>query len=144
MSAAFSAIMIVGALVLPEVIVGITDVSTTRRPATPRTLTRAAAFARAAHPALQLVLRVDHPASRIWLDLPPSRPLDGPLTAPQVAALRGALDALHRVGVVHGSVDRAHVLVDEAGGATLRFAADVDPTATVDRDRIALARLADL
>jgi hypothetical protein len=113
-------------------------------PTSPRTLARAAAFARAAHPALQLVLRVDHPDSRIWLELPPSRPLEGPLTALQAAALRGALDALHRVGVVHGSVDRAHVLVDDAGGATLRFAADVDATATVDRDRIALARLAEL
>jgi hypothetical protein len=37
MSAAFSAIMITGALVLPEVIVGIIDASTTRKPASPCT-----------------------------------------------------------------------------------------------------------
>jgi hypothetical protein len=34
-SAAFSATMIVGALVLPETIAGITEASTTRRPSTP-------------------------------------------------------------------------------------------------------------
>jgi hypothetical protein len=32
--------------------------------------------------------------------------------------------------------------VDEAGDVLLRFAPAADPTATVDRDRLALARLA--
>src|SRR5437016_2505462 len=44
-SAAFSAIIIVGAAVLPDVMAGITDASTTRKPATPRTLNRASVTA---------------------------------------------------------------------------------------------------
>ena len=45
-SAAFSAIMITGEFVLPLVIVGITEASTTRRPAMPWTRSRSSTTAR--------------------------------------------------------------------------------------------------
>jgi serine/threonine-protein kinase len=104
---------------------------------------RASAFARAGHPALQAVLRVDRDTDRIWLEPASGRPLAAPLTAAQLADLRAALDALHAAGIAHGHVDRAHVLVGDDGAPLLRFAAAADPTATPDRDRLALARLAE-
>ncbi len=107
-----------------------------------RTRARASAFARAGHPALQGILRVDRDASLLWLEPVRGRPLVQPLTSAQVAALTGAVDALHALGVAHGHVDRAHVTIDEDGAPYLRFAAESDPTATIDRDRLALARLA--
>ena len=104
-------------------------------------LARASAFARATHPALQAVLRVDRDRSQIWLEIPRGRPMDAALLPSQAAALRDAVDALHAHGGVHGSIDRAHVLVAGDGHVTLRFEAAIDPTATIDRDRLALARL---
>ncbi len=107
-----------------------------------RSKARAAAFARAAHPALQAVLRVDRVGARIWLEEPRGRPLAGLLTDAQLAELHAAIESLHRAGFAHGHIDREHVWIDDAGAATLRFAAAADPTATVDRDRLALGRLA--
>jgi serine/threonine-protein kinase len=112
-----------------------------RVPLDEKILARARAFARAGHPALQTVLRVARDNHEIWLDTPRGRPLSVPLTAPQASALRAALDALHAEGAVHGSVDAEHVHVDAAGAVTLLFTREVDPTATVDRDRLALSRL---
>jgi serine/threonine-protein kinase len=112
-----------------------------RVPLDPPTLARASAFARADHPALQLVLRVDEASGTIWLAAPRGRPLAAPATPDQARALRGALDRLHELGVVHGAIDREHVLVDAAGTAMLAFAPAPGPTATFDLDRLALARL---
>ena len=111
-----------------------------RIPASERALTRARAFARADHLALQSVLRVDDDDGAIWLDAVRGRPLDRSLTAAERAHLEGALEALHATGSVHGRVDAAHVLVDDSG-AVLRFEVEQDATATIDRDRLALARL---
>jgi serine/threonine-protein kinase len=104
------------------------------------TLTRALAFARADHEALQLVLRVDAEQATLWLAASKGRPLDRRLTAAERSCLEQALAALHAHGVTHGSVDAAHVVVGDSG-VTLRFEATHDATATMEGDRLALARL---
>jgi tRNA A-37 threonylcarbamoyl transferase component Bud32 len=106
-----------------------------------RSLARASAFARASHPALQTILRIDREASRIWIERLAGRALDGPLTRAQATSLEQALTALHAAGIAHGHVDRAHVTLAENGAAVLRFTPSCAPTSTVDRDRLALARL---
>jgi serine/threonine-protein kinase len=103
-------------------------------------LARVAMFARAGHPALQTVLRVDRAAEEIWLEAPRGAPLDRPLLQREAALLREALDALHAQGAVHGRVDREHVRVG-AGEVTLLFAHSIAATATIDRDRLGLSRL---
>src|SRR5437868_14623282 len=54
MSAAFSPIMMVGALVLPPIKVGITEASTMRRPSRPRTFSFGSTTAKASTPILQV------------------------------------------------------------------------------------------
>lgn len=105
------------------------------------TLARASAFARADHPALQAVLRVDRAGRSIWLAAPRGAPLTTRLDAAQAAKLREALLRLHEIGETHGRVDPEHVIVDETGAVVLAFSPTPDATATADLDRIALARL---
>lgn len=105
-------------------------------------LARARAFAIADHPALQPVLRVDRDEATIWLGALSGHPLDGALSHGQRTRLEQALAALHRADGIHGSVDPVHVVVDEEAGVMLRFEPDQSATATMDSDRIALARLA--
>jgi serine/threonine-protein kinase len=107
----------------------------------PKTLARASAFARADHPALQAVLRVDRESRTIWLAAPRGKPLATKLEPAQAAALRDALLRLHDLGEIHGQVDPEHVIVDDAGAVVLAFSPTPGPTATADLDRIALARL---
>ncbi|MBV9948908.1 MAG: hypothetical protein JOZ69_18815, partial [Myxococcales bacterium] len=123
----------------------VVDVWTGRRverlPLTERLLARARAFAAADHPALQTVCRVDRDANTVWLAAVDGATLDRPLEAGERAQLEEALAALHEAGVVHGRVDRAHVVSVAEGVVVLRFEPEHDPTGSADRDRLALARL---
>lgn len=107
---------------------------------TDTTLARARVFARAGHPALQSVLRVDRDDGTLWLEAASGRPLPGKLGPAQRAILTAALESLHGAGGVHGHVDAEHVLV-EGDGVVLRFDPGGDATATADRDWLALSRL---
>jgi serine/threonine-protein kinase len=111
-----------------------------RIPITEPALSRARAFARAGHPALQQVLRIDRSDGSLWLEAPVGRPLDRALRASQRAALAAAIGALHAAGGVHGRIDAEHILI-EGDAPVLRFHATADPTATADRDWLALSRL---
>jgi len=105
------------------------------------TLARASQFARADHPALQAVLRVDREGSKVWLAIPRGAPLAQRLTPAQAATLRDALARLHQAGAAHGAVDPSHIIVDELGAVVLTFTTEPGTTATADLDRLALARL---
>jgi serine/threonine-protein kinase len=104
-------------------------------------LSRAQAFARADHIALQRVLRVDRAAAEIWFAEPKGMAPVAELSPAQANALREALALLHSSGVVHGHIDRDHVRVDELGGVVLRFSPHGDARGTIDTDRLALASL---
>lgn len=109
-------------------------------PLTERTLAAAIVFARAAHRALQPVLRVDRAGGTLWLGAPLGEPLDRPLTQDERAVLEQALALLHAAGTIHGTVGRGTVFVGRGGpilGVPTRDAAD----GTVERDREALRRL---
>ncbi len=105
------------------------------------TLARARAFARADHPGLQTVLRVDRGSGTIWFDASPVAMPHRPLTTEEREALAGALAALHATGVPHGSVDRAHLALTRAGAIILRFEPEVGPGATAESDHASLAAL---
>ncbi|MBW2528958.1 MAG: serine/threonine protein kinase [Deltaproteobacteria bacterium] len=104
---------------------------------------RAAAFGRAAHPALPLVLRADDQRGELWVDLPRGQPLaeqPQPLAAADRKRLHAALAALHRAGGVHGSVDPRHVF-RHAGELYLAWPRDSSSGAEADDDLRALAEL---
>lgn len=107
---------------------------------TPQMLARASSFARAAHPALQAVLRVDRERDQIWLEAPRGERAERPLDEGEFEEARAAIDALHVAGAVHGSVDADHVLVGKDGVMVL-FAPATDPDDTAEIDLVALARL---
>jgi serine/threonine-protein kinase len=108
-----------------------------------QTLARAIAFSKAAHPALQAVLRVDRQEQAIWLEGPRGRPLAARLTPGQHETLHEALEALHAAGAVHGCVDAEHIFVDATGHVVLAFGAPVRvPVGTTSAsDHAALAEI---
>lgn len=107
---------------------------------TPEMLARASSFARAAHPALQAVFRVDRERGQIWFETPRGEPKGRALDANEFAEVQAALGALHVTGAVHGSLDTDHVLVGK-DGVMILFAPAPGPGATMDLDRVALGRL---
>jgi serine/threonine-protein kinase len=111
-----------------------------RVPLNENTLSRARSFARAGHPALQSILRVNREDDTLWLEAPSGRHLEGKLLPEQRAVLASALGALHSAGGVHGHLDATHV-VTAGDTLVLLFHAASDPTATADRDWLALSRL---
>jgi serine/threonine-protein kinase len=121
----------------------------------PASLARARAFARAGHPALPAVLRVDPTEGQIWVGVPEGRALaDEPraLSPGHRARLRDAIEALHTAEGAHGSIDAEHIymfdgevtlaypraLLSEASEASEGAESGDDAAA---RDRAALARL---
>ena len=110
----------------------------------PATLTQARAFARAGHPALPTVLRVDRESGAVWIAAPRGKALaDEPraISPGQVARLAEAIEALHAAGGAHGHVDPEHLHFHE-GEVVLAFPRGEAPEDATERDREALARLA--
>jgi len=110
-------------------------------PLTPETLARASSFARAGHPALQAVLRVDRERGQIWFEAPRGERAVRPLNKAELEGAQEALDALHLAGAVHGSIDTEHVIVGK-DGVMILFAPAADADATIELDRGALTQLA--
>lgn len=112
-------------------------------PLTDEEIARARAFARAGHPALPAVLRVDQGAEEIWIAPPLGRALaDAPrgLSKGQRARLAEAIAALHAAGGAHGRIDAQHVYVHDGEVALAYPRAAVDPDAAA-RDEEALRAL---
>jgi tetratricopeptide (TPR) repeat protein len=107
-------------------------------------LARAAAFARAGHPALPTVLRADAGAGQIWVELPQGPSLavggDSPNRA-ELERLREALESLHRAGGAHGVVDLDHIH-RHAGEVVLGYPVHAPVEATAAADLRSLERLA--
>jgi len=106
----------------------------------PSTIARARAFARAAHPSLQTVLRIDRISNHLWLATPHGTLPHEPLREDTKSELAEALRALHEAGIVHGSVDREHIRVSSSE-VTLLFTSEARANADARGDFSALARL---
>lgn len=110
-----------------------------------RELKRARAFARANHPTLPLVLRVDAIAHELWIAPPLGCALadgaDAP-TAQAVTRLGAGLAALHALGGVHGAIDAEHLYLLD-GELSLAYPRRPSENGALDaeRDLEALAAL---
>jgi serine/threonine-protein kinase len=106
-------------------------------------LSRARAFARAGHPALPTVLRVDKEALQIWIAPPRGTSLADvprPLSRAAIERLGQAIAALHAAGGAHGFVDAQHLYWHE-GELNLAFPRAPARQDAVERDRAALQAL---
>lgn len=86
-------------------------------------LTLARAFARAGHPSLPTVLRLDLDGGAFWIAVPRGASLaDEPrgLAPGQLARLREAVRSLHDAGGAHGAIDAEHLYVHD-GDVLLAF-----------------------
>lgn len=113
-------------------------------PLNDETLSRARSFARAGHPALPSVLRVDRKAQQVWAAPALGKALaDAPRWIPRDAYEKfvQAIDALHAAGGAHGYIDPQHLYWydGELQLAWPRKPAVADAAA---RDSAALAKLA--
>jgi serine/threonine-protein kinase len=107
------------------------------------TLSLARAFARAGHPALPTVLRVDRDEGAIWIAAPLGQALAGEprgLSPGAMSRVREAIEALHAAGGAHGHIDPEHLYWLD-GEVTLAFPRGDAPADAAARDREALARL---
>ncbi|WP_437576356.1 protein kinase domain-containing protein [Sorangium sp. So ce887] len=114
------------------------------------TLARARAFARAGHPALPSVLRVDLAAGEVWVAPPQGRALADEgraLTRGQRARLGEAIAALHGAGGAHGCIDGQHLYLHDgeialaypreaAGGVEELAARDLAALEELDRNAL--------
>ncbi len=105
----------------------------------------ARAFARAGHPTLPTVLRVDEQAQEIWIAPPRGRSLADQsrgLSPGMVARLREALESLHAAEGAHGHVDAEHLYWHD-GEITLAYPrSTMAVEEAMESDRAALSRLA--
>ncbi|MEP7126042.1 MAG: protein kinase [Byssovorax sp.] len=108
------------------------------------TLLRAAAFARAAHPTLPAVLRLDAEASTLWIAAPRGRSLADAsrgLSPGQIARLKEAIAALHAAQGAHGRLDPAHLYWHD-GEIVIAYPRELVPLEeAMTLDQAALGRL---
>ena len=109
------------------------------------TMLRAAAFARAGHPTLPAVLRLDTAEDTIWVAAPRGRALADAsrgVSPGQVARLKEAITALHAAEGAHGRLDPAHLYWHD-GEIVIAYPRELVPLEeAVALDLAALARLA--
>lgn len=114
-------------------------------PFDPGTLELARALAGAAHAPLPVVLRASEADREIWIARPLGQSVaDGARLTPRlVEGLASAVRALHERGVGHGSLDSAHLYVQD-GAVNVAFPREAAADDAIERDQLALDELARL
>lgn len=102
-------------------------------------LARARMFAQCTHRNVQALLTASTSERALWLELPAGRPLARQLTPFEATTLREGVEALHRLGYVHGQID-TH-LWETSEGVLLRYVADLPALGSMALDLRALREL---